>query len=116
MKLNPEILEKTRKELGLSKAKAADLLNMSAMGYGRYENGQRSPSFHTVCFIAQKFGTSPEYLCGESCESTSDAILLTKSDDSELYELVKSFYNDKDLARRLLAYYKTISEHHSAES
>ena len=43
MNLDTERLISVRKSLGLNKAEAAKKLNMSAMGYGRYESGQRSP-------------------------------------------------------------------------
>ena len=46
--LIPERLIKSRKLLGLNKAEAARLLNLSKMGYGRYESGERSPSFQTI--------------------------------------------------------------------
>ena len=42
--LIPERLIKSRKLLGLNKAEAARLLNLSKMGYDRYESGERSPS------------------------------------------------------------------------
>ena len=41
--LIPERLINSRKLLGLNKAEAARLLNLSKMGYGRYESGERIP-------------------------------------------------------------------------
>ena len=66
MKFQPQKLKVIREQLGITKAEAARRLNMSAMGYGRYESGERAPSFQTVSFIAQQFGTSVEYLYGET--------------------------------------------------
>ena len=57
MNFCPDRLIKIRTELGITKSEAARQLNMSAMGYGRYENGDRTPSYQTISFIAQKFGT-----------------------------------------------------------
>ena len=64
MNFIPERLIALRQSLGISKAAAARMLNMSAMGYGRYENGERVPSYQTVAFIAQVFHSSVEYLYG----------------------------------------------------
>ena len=66
MKFIPERLISLRKSLGINKAEAARRLNMSAMGYGRYENGQREPSYQTVAFIAQTFHSSVDYLYGKT--------------------------------------------------
>ena len=62
MSFNSRRLKEIRENLGISKAEAARRLNMTAMGYGRYENGQREPSFQTINYIAQVFGTSSDYL------------------------------------------------------
>ena len=48
MKFKAERIIQIREQLGMNKAEAARKLNMSAMGYGRYENGQREPSFQTA--------------------------------------------------------------------
>ena len=61
----PERLKGIREERNLSKAAAARLLNLSKMGYLRYETGDRTPSYQTIVFMAQKLGTSPEYLTGK---------------------------------------------------
>ena len=52
MKFQPERLIQLRNTLNINKAEAARRLNISPMVYGRYENGQRDPSYPTVCFIA----------------------------------------------------------------
>ena len=60
----PERLKKIREDRGLNKAEAARLLGLSKMGYLRYESADRTPSHQTVVFMAQKLGTSPDYLIG----------------------------------------------------
>lgn len=55
MKFQPERLIQLRNTLNINKAEAARRLNISPMVYGRYENGQRDPSYPTVCFIAHTF-------------------------------------------------------------
>ena len=62
----PERLKKIRENRGLNKAEAARLLGLSKMGYLRYESAARTPSYQTIVFIAQKLGTSPDYLTGIS--------------------------------------------------
>ena len=64
----PERLKEIREERNLSKAAAARLLNLSKMGYLRYETGDRTPSYQTIVFMAQKLGTSPEYLTGKESD------------------------------------------------
>ena len=108
MNLDTERLISVRKSLGLNKAEAAKKLNMSAMGYGRYESGQRSPSYQTICFIAQTFNTSPEYLCGETNNSNPGTILIDINADNTLYELVGSLQKDKEMVKRLMDYYNEI--------
>ena len=58
----PERLKKIREDRGLNKAEAARLLGLSKMGYLRYESADRTPSRQTIVFMAQKLGTSPDYL------------------------------------------------------
>ena len=48
----PERLKGIREERNLSKAAAARLLNLSKMGYLRYETGDRTPSYQTIVFMA----------------------------------------------------------------
>ena len=48
MKFQPERLIQLRNTLNINKAEAARRLNISPMVYGRYENGQREPSYPTV--------------------------------------------------------------------
>ena len=83
----PERLISLRQSLGINKAEAARRLNISAMGYGRYESGEREPSYQTVAFIAQTLGSSIEYL------STG-----------ALFDLVQTLRNNQQLQERLLAY------------
>lgn len=105
MNFIPERLISAREALGINKAEAARRLNMSAMGYGRYEKGDRVPSFQTISFIAQKFNTSVDYLCGESGEPTVAAITITSNDNPELFELVQKINcSPEDTVKRLLAY------------
>lgn len=66
MKFQPERLIQLRNTLNINKAEAARRLNISPMVYGRYENGQREPSYPTVGFIAQTFNCNIDFLYGTS--------------------------------------------------
>lgn len=110
MTFDKERLISVRKSLGYNKAEASRVLNMSAMGYGRYENGDRTPSYQTLSFIAEKFGTTVEYLMGTSKKSKVESITIRKNEYPELFELVSSVVNNKDASKRLLAYYKSLTD------
>lgn len=104
MKFIPERLITLREALGINKAEAARRLNMSAMGYGRYESGEREPSYQTVSFIAQTFNSSIDYLYGTSDNKAASVISISNNDEPELFSLVQSARNDSELLKRLLAY------------
>ena len=109
MKFQPEKLISIREQLGITKAEAARRLNMSAMGYGRYESGEREPSFQTVSFIAQQFGTSVDYLYGKSENPVSSSITISAEQNPELFELIQHCLNDDQTTKRLLSYYKKLT-------
>lgn len=105
-----ERLVSLRESKGLNKAQAAKLINVSAMAYGRYESGERVPSFQTVSYIAKAFETSTDYLYGLTDSPLPDSITISYNTDAGLFELVKACQNNGETAKRLLAYYKKISE------
>ena len=105
----PERLKKIREDRGLNKAEAARLLGLSKMGYLRYESADRTPSYQTIVFMAQKLGTSPDYLIGKTEDSAPKEFVISKSDDPVLFELITDMIDKKNPARdRLLAYYKKL--------
>ncbi|MDY5987372.1 helix-turn-helix domain-containing protein [Sporofaciens sp. SGI.106] len=108
MNFIPERLISLRQSLGISKAAAARMLNMSAMGYGRYESGEREPSYQTVAFIAQAFNSSIEYLYGNTDDKNATTITISSKDEPDLFLLVQSIRNDKNLLERLLTYTENI--------
>jgi transcriptional regulator with XRE-family HTH domain len=111
MQFYPERLKKVRESLGINKAQAARLLNMSAMGYGRYEKGEREPSFQVVSFVAEIFGTSSDYLYGLSDIQTKKTIIVSYDDSPELFEIVNLLKHNEELTTRMLSYLrKTHSE------
>ncbi len=105
MKFERERLIQVRESLGINKAEAARRLNMSAMGYGRYENGEREPSFQTVSFIAATLGTSTDYLYGQTADPTNQSITISANENPELYHLIEIMQKDNKLMQRILAYF-----------
>lgn len=110
MNFIPERLIALRQSLGISKAAAARMLNMSAMGYGRYENGERVPSYQTVAFIAQVFHSSVEYLYGATDDKAATTLTISSKDEPDLFLFVQSIRNDEKLLKRVIAYAKKTKE------
>lgn len=109
--LIPERLIKTRELLGLNKADAARLLNLSKMGYGRYESGERSPSFQTIVFIAQKLGTTVEYLTGKTDIHEPQIITIDRDSEPDLFDLASAFRRgDPSFQKRILKYYQELQK------
>ena len=105
----PERLKKIRENRGLNKAEAARLLGLSKMGYLRYESAARTPSYQTIVFMAQKLGTSSDYLTGISDTPEPEEYVISRSDDPALFELIKDVIDKKNPARnRLLDYYRKL--------
>ncbi|MBE5836692.1 MAG: helix-turn-helix transcriptional regulator [Butyrivibrio sp.] len=108
MSFNSRRLKEIRENLGISKAEAARRLNMTAMGYGRYENGQREPSFQTINYIAQVFGTSSDYLYDKVNNPSANCITIYKSDDPVLFDLIQTYQQNSDSAIRIANYYQKL--------
>ena len=81
------------------------------MGYGRYENGDRSPSFQTISFMAGVLGTSVAYLTGETDDPAPDAITIRAEEEPDLFSLAEAFRSgDPAMRERLLAYCRKLQE------
>ena len=110
-KFLPERLIKVREALGISKAEASRLLNLSKMGYGRYENGQRIPSPQTIEYMAQRMGTTYEYLTGTTDDPNPDYLIIDQNLEPELYSFICSVRgSDPDLLERLEFYFRSIND------
>lgn len=104
MNFCPERLIQLRTSLNINKAEAARRLNISAMAYGRYEKGEREPSYQTVSFIAQTFQCNINFLYGTSDDISADSIQISSSDSPDLYALVECIQDDPAMQKRLLTY------------
>lgn len=100
----PERLIQVRESLHINKAEAARRLNLSAMAYGRYERGEREPSYQYAFYIAYNFHCNLDFLYGQSDEMETDFITITRSDSEEVYSLVEEMQNNSDFEKRILAY------------
>ena len=88
----PDRLKKIREGRGLNKAEAARLLNLSKMGYQRYE-------------------TTAKYLIGLTDDPEPKELIISKESDPELFSMVRYIISaDYPVRDRLLAYYKRIIE------
>ena len=110
MHFHPERLLQLRTSLNINKAEAARRLNISAMAYGRYEKGEREPSYQTVCFIAQTFHCNIDFLYGNSEKMEEDYVIVSSSETPELYALVTLLKEKHGMERRLLAYAQKLME------
>ena len=109
MKFCPERLIEVRTALNISKAEAARRLNISAMAYGRYEKGDREPSYASVCLIAQVLHCNPDFLYGISDNSNPDSLILSRSEKPELYSLFLQIEKNEDMKKRILAYARKLT-------
>lgn len=107
LQLVPERLKNARNKEGITMAEAARRLNLSKIGYCRYEYGERTPSVQTIEIIAQCFHTSVEYLTGLSDNPEPDQIVIRKDINPALFELVELCQDqNSNQINHLLAYYK----------
>lgn len=114
MNFCPERLVEVRTSLNINKAEAARRLNISAMAYGRYEKGEREPSYQSVCFIAQTFHCNIDFLYGTSDEMKADYIIVSRLKSPELYSLLLEIHEDNDMQNRILAYARKLAESREA--
>ena len=66
-------LKEIRMAKGISQLQAAKDLNLAPNVYGRYENGQREPSFIVLLAIADYFGVTVDELLGRVPEEQKQA-------------------------------------------
>ncbi len=103
--INIERLRKSREKLGISKQEAAKRINVTQPAYLRYESGQRNPSIQVINEIAVAFGTSVDYLIGLADIDSPETLVVSKSNEPDLFEIVSSYKKLDDSQKiRLLAY------------
>ena len=107
-KIIPERLTIAREALGITKAEAARRCGLSKIGYCRYEYGDRTPSLQTTEILAQRLGTSVDYLIGNSDDRNLDQITVYRKTTPFLFELSRICATDEEMAKRLIDYYYKI--------
>jgi transcriptional regulator with XRE-family HTH domain len=106
-----ERIRLAREKMGITMTEAARRLNLSKIGYCRYEYGDRTPSLQTIELIAQCFETSVDYLLGKTSDPAPDYIVIHKDKNPELFEIIRNIsVQDNPLQKRLLEYYKKIQK------
>ncbi|MCD8239375.1 MAG: helix-turn-helix domain-containing protein [Clostridiales bacterium] len=81
-------LTKLRKERDLTQAECAKLNHLQRSTYAGYEIEDKTPSFETLCLLANFFGVTTDYLLGISNVRThNDAVFINNSNNFvERYE------------------------------
>jgi len=106
-----ERIRMAREKMGITMTEAARRLNLSKIGYCRYEYGDRTPSLQTIELIAQCFETSVDYLLGKTSDPAPDYIVIRKDKNPELFEMIKNIsVQDNSMQKRLLEYYRKIEK------
>ena len=106
-----ERIKIARENLEITKAEAARRLNLSKIGYCRYEYGERTPSIQTLEVIARCFNTSIDYLTGETDDITPDQVIISRKDNPIIFELVTSLQTEDDESlKRLLVYFNAFKK------
>ncbi len=59
-------LKELRKSKGLTQKEMANLMDMTDRNYQRFEYGKINVSATTLCFLADFFGVTTDYLLGRS--------------------------------------------------
>ena len=70
------------------------------MTYGRYEKGEREPSYPSVSYIAQIFHCNIDFLYGTSDVMNCDYIVISRSESPELYSLVETLQQNHDIKEK----------------
>lgn len=65
-----ERLKAIRISRNLTQKQVYESVGMSALGYQRYEYGDREPAFKNLLALADFFNVSLDYLCGRSDDPT----------------------------------------------
>ena len=84
-------LRKLRESRQLSTRQLAEMVGTSYSTISRYETGQRDPELMTVYNIANFFGVSVEYLCGEDIDTNTETLieLYSKLSDESKKDAIK---------------------------
>ncbi len=88
-----QILQKLRKERGLTQEQLASLINKESSIISRYEKNLQSPTFDTVRSFAAIFNVSMDYLSGMEKTTTISTVGLSEDQIQIIRELAETFRN-----------------------
>ena len=97
----PERLIQARRKAGFSTGTAAQALHLTRAGISQYETGKSSPAWPILRMIALTYGTSVEWLCGDTDDPAPDQMLLD-IDDAQSGRLLSCFRKLSDADRTLI--------------
>lgn len=93
-----ENLKRQRIKCGLSQQELANRVDMSQQSIYQYENGINQPSIETLILLAQKLGTTIDYLVGNTeypyC-AESVAAFPVSEDEKELVQNYRSLSSEQ---------------------
>lgn len=111
--LDIERLIKKRTEKGWNKLEASEAMSIPQSAYGRYENGQRAPSYCALRDMALTLGTSVEYLTGQTDDDRPIEYLVSSKDEKLVY-IIETYNNASDENKeRLYKYTKGLKSNNS---
>ncbi|MCR5684483.1 MAG: helix-turn-helix domain-containing protein [Lachnospiraceae bacterium] len=85
------ILQKLRKQRGLTQSQLASKIDKESSIISRYEKNLQSPTFETVKAFARIFNVSMDYLSGLEKETSIPTYGLTDEQSSIIKDLVEAF-------------------------
>ena len=88
-----QILQKLRKERGLTQEQLAGMINKESSIISRYEKNLQSPTFDTVRSFAAIFNVSMDYLSGTEKVTTISTVGLSEEQIQIIRELAETFRN-----------------------
>lgn len=68
-----ERLKQLRQKRGLNQKELAELLGVEPSKYNKWENGKNCPNYDTLCKLANFWGSTTDYLLGNSDQMYQDA-------------------------------------------
>lgn len=101
----PEVLKRSRENLGMSITEFADYVGTSKQNISSYESGKFSPKLDIASKIAKKLGLSLSELCGEASQSEKEVIPSDLKQDADVLALLKTYQSlPEDRRKQLLEY------------
>ena len=89
-----EQLQQLRKSRGLTQDDLAEILGISLSSYQKYERDAISPSYETLCKIADFYHVTTDYLLGREPATDPFDMLQLPEDQKSVLERFASFPND----------------------